>query len=335
MRAASGKAHVSSYRSDRRPPARRQKISGGMSTGRHHQFLQISSPGKESGIFSMQQIIESVLHPTDFSEGSKVAFYHALKAALTAKSKITLLNVSDDGKPRWNDFPGVRETLERWKLLPDGSPKSAVAGLGIDVRKAVSPQSNPVNAVVNFLKQHPAELIVLATHQRAGAARWLTGSVAEPIARKANEMTLFISGDTKGFVSADDGSVSLTNILIPIAETPDPQPALDAAARVVRSLQCDRGTFTLLHVGKEDSVPAVRPPDVQGWEWKTELRPGDVIQSIIDVSKDASSDLIVMSTDGRNGFLDGLRGSHSERLLRLVEMPLLTVPLGSYVYDLV
>ena len=281
----------------------------------------------------MDRIIESVLHPTDFSEGSKVAFYHALKAALTARSKITLLNVSADGKPRWSEFPGVRETLERWELLPPGSPKSAVADLGIDVRKMVTPKADPVDAVVGYLNQHPAELIVLATHQRTGATRWLNSSVAEPIARKANEMTLFISGETKGFVSSEDGSVSLRNIIIPVAVKPDAQPALDAAARIVKSLNCDQGTFTLLHVGSEDSMPAVRPPDVPGWEWKEEVRSGEVIQAIIDVSNETEADLIVMTTDGRNGFLDGLRGSHSERVLRLAEMPLLTVPLGSYVYD--
>src|SRR6185503_20600976 len=76
-------------------------------------------------------IIESVLHPTDFSEGSKVAFHHALKTALLAKSRLTLLNVSADGTSKWDDFPGVRETLERWGLLPKGSPTSAVGELGI------------------------------------------------------------------------------------------------------------------------------------------------------------------------------------------------------------
>src|SRR5262245_32686960 len=139
----------------------------------------------------MRSIIESVLHPTDFSEGSKVAFYHALKASLTARSRITLLHVAaDDESQRWSGFPGVRETLEKWGLLPKGSPKSAVAELGIDVRKAITPKGDPVKAVVGFLQQHPSELIVLATHQRQGAARWLNSSVAEPIARRANEMTL-------------------------------------------------------------------------------------------------------------------------------------------------
>src|ERR1041384_14773 len=80
-------------------------------------------------------IIQSVLHPTDFSESSLVAFHHALKAALASKSKLTLLHVSTEGTSEWSQFPGVRETLERWGELPKGSPKAAVGKLGIDACK--------------------------------------------------------------------------------------------------------------------------------------------------------------------------------------------------------
>jgi nucleotide-binding universal stress UspA family protein len=38
-----------------------------------------------------------------------------------------------------------------------------------------------------------------------------------------------------------------------------------------------------------------------------------------------------MSTDGRNGFLDVLRGSHSERVLRHAPCPLLAIPDYSHV----
>jgi nucleotide-binding universal stress UspA family protein len=274
----------------------------------------------------MTPLIESVLHPTDFSEGSKVAFHHALKAALAAKSELTLLHVCTDGNSEWADFPGVRETLERWKLLPQNSPRSAVAQLGIDARKVVARKSDPVEAVLGYLEGHPAELIVLATHQREGRVRWLDKSVAEPVARRAEELTLFIPGDSAGFVSAEDGSVSLNKILIPIALSPRPQPALDAAARLVTGLGCATGTFTLVHVGQADTMPAVSYPKIGGWEWQKELRSGNVIQTIVDTSNEMDADLIVMATDGRNGFLDGLRGSHSERVLRLIRVPLLTVP---------
>src|SRR5580765_8323606 len=148
------------------------------------------------------------------------------------------------------DFPGVRETLERWQLLPKGSPRSAVPELGIDVRKVVAVQSDPVKAVLRYLGEHPADLIVLATHPHEDRVRWLRQSVAEPVARRAAQMTLFIPSDNPGFVSAQDGAVSLENILIPVAATPRPQPAVEAAARLVNRLNCPRGTFTLLHVGE-------------------------------------------------------------------------------------
>ena len=133
------------------------------------------------------------------------------------KSGLTLLNVSPAGTSEWADFPGVRETLERWGLLAKGSPKSAVGELGIDVRKVVAQNSDPVAAVLRYLKKHPADLIVLATNQHDGRVRWLGKSVAEPVARKAWEMTLFIPGDSDGFVDARDGSVHLRKILIPVA----------------------------------------------------------------------------------------------------------------------
>jgi nucleotide-binding universal stress UspA family protein len=272
--------------------------------------------------------IERVLHPTDFSEASLTAFYHALKAALLTKSKLTLLNVSDDGGPAWADFPGIRETLERWRLLPPNSPRAAVRQLGVRAEKIVAKMRDPVKAVVGFLEKEPVDLIVLATSNREGRALWLGSSVSEPIARTAWQTTLFIPANSKGFVSPADGSVHLKRVLIPIAKSPRAQPAVEAAVRLVNRLNCPSGVFTLMHAGGADSMPAVRCPEVDGWTWEKQLASGDVIQSIIKAAKDLEADLIVMSTDGRNEFLDALRGSHSERVLRHGVAPLLTVPVG-------
>ena len=274
-------------------------------------------------------IIQSVLHPTDFSESSQVAFYHALKAAMLVKSKLTLLHVSTDTSLQWSDFPGVRETLERWGALPPGSLKTAVAELGIDASKVVANEREPVEAVLRYLDNNPTDLIVLSTSQRGGRVPWLGKSVSAPVTRKAAQMTLLIPGDVAGFVSGNDGSVKLQNILIPVAASPRPEPALNAAARFARKFDLPEGTITILHVGDSNTMPALRFPEMPGWTWKKEMRTGEVIQEIVNTAKDIDADLIVMSTDGRNGFLDGLRGSHSERVLRYTRTPLLTVPVGS------
>ena len=274
-------------------------------------------------------IIQSVLHPTDFSEGSLVAFHHALKAAMLSKSKLTLLHVSTDGTSEWSHFPGVRETLERWGALPKGSPKAAVGQLGINASKVMAKKGEPVDAVVSYLENNRTDLIVLSTSKRDGRIPWLGKSVSGPVTRKAGEMTLLIPGDVEGFVSRKDGSVSLKQILIPIARTPSPEPALNAAAGLVQKWNCSEGTFVLLHVGSSNTMPALRLPEVPGWTWKKELRTGEVIEGIVKSAKEHKADLIVLATDGRNGFLDVLRGSHSERILRYGVAPVLTIPVGS------
>jgi len=276
-------------------------------------------------------LIKSVVHPTDFSESSLVAFHHALKAAMLSRTKLTLVHVSTDGTPEWSQFPGVRETLERWGALPKGSPKAAVGKLGIEVSKIIAKKGEPVDAMIDYLENNPTDLIVLSTSKRDGRIPWLGKSVAEPVTRKAGEMTLLIPGDVEGFVSQTDGSVSLNRILIPIARTPRPEPALTAAAALVQKWNCAEGTFVIVHVGNSNTMPALRLPEVPGWTWKKELRTGEVIEGIVNSAKENKADLIVLSTDGRNGFLDALRGSHSERIVRYGVAPLLTIPVGSRV----
>ena len=273
-------------------------------------------------------IIHRILHPTDFSEGSRVAFHHALKVALLTKARLTLLHVSPDATGEFTNFPGVRETLERWGLLPQDSPRSAVPELGIDVRKVISRHDDPVKAVLTYLGDHATQLIVLATHQHEGRASWLRQSVAEPVARRSGQMTLFIPGASAGFVAAADGATSLRNILVPVATSPRPQPAVDLAAGLPHQLNCVRGTLSLLHVGASSAMPAVRCPEVPGWTWDKVSRDGEAVQGILDTASSSAADLIVMATDGRNGFLDAFRGSHSERVVRHATTPLLTLPVG-------
>src|SRR6185295_20226244 len=90
--------------------------------------------------------VKFVFHPSDFSEASEVAFAHALKIALVVGAKLTMLHVTASPSAEWQDFPGVRDTLERWKLIPKGSPKSAVGWLGIEVDKIIASSKDPVKA---------------------------------------------------------------------------------------------------------------------------------------------------------------------------------------------
>ena len=129
--------------------------------------------------------VRAIFHPSDFSQASSVAFAHALKIALVAKAKLTMLHVDGSASVEWQDFPGVRDTLHRWKLIPKGSSKSAVGQLGINVEKVIASSKDPLKASLGFLRRHPADLIVLAVHQGHDRMRWLEKPVGKPIARAA------------------------------------------------------------------------------------------------------------------------------------------------------
>ncbi|MGE3978965.1 MAG: universal stress protein [Nitrospira sp.] len=275
-------------------------------------------------------LIQRVFHPSDFSDASGAAFAHALVAALTAKATLTILHVSDSQDGSWTEFPGVRDTLERWGLLPRNSERADVSKLGINVQKVQMVHKDPVESITTYLEEHGADLIVLATDQAKGGVQWLKESVATTVARKSHEMTLFIPKGIEGFVSLDDGSISLKNILIPVTEVPSAQPAVHAVARLVSGLHGDPGLFTLLHVGAEEDMPQVACPEVTGWRWTRITRSGEVIEAINQVAREIDADLIVMTTDGRNGLLDVLRGSHSERVLRESRCPVLTIPVDGW-----
>jgi hypothetical protein len=273
--------------------------------------------------------VTSIFHPSDFSTASEVAFAHALKMALVTRAKLRMLHVTDDLQAEVEDFPGVRETLERWNLIPKGSPRSAVGQLGLDIRKVIASSNDPVKASLGFLEKHPTDLIVLAIHQREGRMRWLAKSVGEPIARGAGEMTLFVPHGVEGFVSREDGSVRLQNILIPITRKPRPQPAVEAAARLIRNLELPAGTVTLLHVGPAAEMPSVNLPELAGWTWNRVIKGGDKADTILQTADEIAAELIVMTTDGPDAFLDGLRGTTSERVLRKAKCPVANLPAGS------
>ncbi len=274
----------------------------------------------------------SIFHPSDFSEASEIAFEHALRIALATQARLNLLYVATDGDAEYAEehFPGARATLERWRMLPDGSPAHAVAELDIEVNKAVRSSDDPVEASLDFLEQHPADLIVLAVHQYEGRMRWVKERVGEPIARGSGEMTLFVPHEVAGFVSHDTGSVALRNVLVPIAAQPRGEPALEAAALIVQSLGVAEGTFHILHVGSRDTMPIMQFKAPPGWEIQRIVVDGEPDEMILQTADSIGADLIVMTTEGPHGFLDALRGSTSARVLRHTKCPVVSLPASQW-----
>ena len=150
------------------------------------------------------------------------------------------------------------------------------------------------------------------------------------MARAAGEMTLFVPHDVPGFVDHESGGLSLRNILVPMATRPRGEPALEAAALMVQSLGLTEGTFHVLHVGKPSQLTRISFEAPSGWKIERIVHEGDAGEVILETADSIRADLIAMITEGPNGFLDALRGSTSERVLRGARCPLVNLPASQW-----
>jgi nucleotide-binding universal stress UspA family protein len=271
-----------------------------------------------------------IVHPSDFSRSSQIAFVHALKIALLSQAELEIIHVQEHelGKEedvRWTDFPGVRATLANWKVVPANASREDVEKTGMRARKILNADADPLEAMVRYCEEHPPDLLVLATYQREGLSRWLHRAVAEPLARRSRAMTLFVPGHGQGFIAPADGAVKLEKILIPVDHAPDGQAAVEEAFFLADGLGCGDVDFKLLHVGTE-GMPTLFLPHHPGYRWKERLVDGEVAEAIEREAAMWQPDLMVFTTAGHRDFLGALRGSTTERVLRAAHCPVLAVP---------
>lgn len=270
--------------------------------------------------------IHEVFHPTDCSPGSETALLHALRISLTAEARLTLMRVSAEGSAPSHDFPDVRGILARWPACrASGEPIPE-----LQVQWHTARGNHPVRSCLESLKRAPTDLIVVATRQQDGKTTWMGESVAEPLARSSGEMTLLVPEGTAGFIRPEDGAAALKSILVPVAREPRPEPAIEAARRLMLYLPDAGGTATVLYVGDSSGMPELRLPELPGWKWNQVVRQGDVVDAILETAGQLGADLVAMTTQGRHGFLDALRGSTTERVLRHARCPMLAMPVGSF-----
>jgi nucleotide-binding universal stress UspA family protein len=272
-----------------------------------------------------------IIHPSDFTKGSMVAFAHALKLALLSRAVLEIVHVQahQPGNAQdvhWSDFPGVRATLARWNLIGLDATIEDVEKTGLRAKKILNAAKDPLESMVQYCQEHPPDLLVLATHQREGLSRWLHKPVAEPLARRSRAMTLFVPEHGHGFISPANGKVSLHRVLIPVDYEPVAQAAIEEAFFLAEGLGCESVEFRLLHVGTDKGMPTLFLPHHPNYRWDDRLTNGDPVEVIVREADAWSADLIVFATQGHRDFFDAWRGSTSERVLRGAHCAVLAVP---------
>ncbi len=264
-------------------------------------------------------MVSAIAHPTDLSPQSIPAFELALSLALANRCRLDVLHVGGSGDdPGWSEFPQVRQTLQRWGLIPPGAPVEAIQTItGVNVRKAGIYDRGPVEGLVHYFEKHQPDLIVMATHGRAGIDRLYNSSVTAELVQTLRVPTVILGPASRSFVDPANGSLAIRKVLVPVDHDPDPHSALDAIEQIAANLGL---TLDIVHVGA--TAPVLR--DGRNGPRSVRTVEGPVVETLLAEAQTA--DLVAMPMVGAQGLVDALKGSTTERVVREVTCPVLALP---------
>ena len=127
---------------------------------------------------------KTILFPTDFSTASDAALVHAESLARQMNARLLIVHVEEPplaygGGELYYGLP--EPSSERiLKMLEDVKPSDPAVPYTHRLT-----MGDPAGEVVRMATDENAEMIILGTHGRTGMMRFLMGSVAEAIVRRA------------------------------------------------------------------------------------------------------------------------------------------------------
>ncbi|HEY7348447.1 MAG TPA: universal stress protein [Ktedonobacterales bacterium] len=210
---------------------------------------------------------------------------------------------------------------------------------------------NPAEAILEQTMARQVELIVMATHGRSGLARWALGSVAERVARSA-PVPLFLLPDAAPattLAAEVQQTGAMPQILVPLDGSTKAEAALPPAIEMARLLHAEiRLLYVFVPKFEENSLEVAH----RAWDAGRRrvhqierylMRQAERIKragvnahwtfgygmpgaKIIEAAHSRQVSLMVMTTQGRGGFVRWRLGSVTEEVLHNVRLPVLLVP---------
>ncbi|MFI5454928.1 MAG: universal stress protein [Isosphaerales bacterium] len=129
--------------------------------------------------------IQTILHPTDFSENSRYAFQTACALARDYQATLLVLHVMMPSvSPLMEEPPPdpLRSAESQQSLAKLPWPQPSDPRIRVEHRLA---EGDPAEEILRLTEALHCDLVVMGSHGRTGLRRVLTGSVAEEVLRKA------------------------------------------------------------------------------------------------------------------------------------------------------
>jgi nucleotide-binding universal stress UspA family protein len=303
--------------------------------------------------------IRRILCPTDFSDYSRRAFQHAIHLARWRRCEVVALHVNEPAQaPPWSRWahPVAGEEAEARRHASEKLEEFVAQArpAGVKVRPVVG-EGRDVEEILNQVRAQAADLLVMGTHGRGGFERFLLGSVAEKVLRRADCPVIVVPSphaDSGEEPLPRRGTVPYHHILCPIDFSATSMAALRHAVDLAN--EASRGSkvrLTILHClefamdepreMRHFSVPefhrflaedAVRRM-LSVFPATTRKRLGvDAVvvtgkahTRIVSLAEELLADLIIMGVSGHAAPDRALFGSTAQHVTRGADCPVLTI----------
>jgi nucleotide-binding universal stress UspA family protein len=144
--------------------------------------------------------MKTIITALDFSDSSEAVLRSACKMAMVHGAALHIIHVLEP-EPSYSAYGLTPEEFPAIHTFRDESQKRAEARLNHAVSEARQDVQDvradliigsPLHAIIDYVEEHKADLVVIGTHGHGAIAALLIGSVAEGLVRKAICPTLVI-----------------------------------------------------------------------------------------------------------------------------------------------
>ena len=266
---------------------------------------------------------ETILVPTDGSDTSVAAGKAAFVLAREFGAELHALHVLEEDSPDRSYGNELVAAIE-----------DAAAEADIETTTAVVETDESVHrALIEYATEHDIDCIVMGTHGREALREYVLGSVAERTLREAPVPVITVHEDTA--VSSE-----IDRVLVPTDGSDSANAAAEhavafatatgAAVHVIRVVD-DRNVDETVHDAFEDAgqraveevIETAQRADVSSIE--AQVLSGIPHQAIREYAEHNDIDYVFMGTHGRTGVSRYLLGSVTERVVRLVDVPVVSL----------
>jgi nucleotide-binding universal stress UspA family protein len=128
--------------------------------------------------------VHTILHPTDFSDRSRYAFWLACALARDYSARLIVLHVAETPPVIYGEGILPPDPVELRAAAQGRLDRLQVPHADVRAERRLE-QGDTVTEILHVAQEVPADLIVMGTHGRTGLGRLLMGSVAEQVVRRA------------------------------------------------------------------------------------------------------------------------------------------------------